>query len=302
MLREETTGGGSGSRAARPSVRQLVRQVADGFATNDLLTYASAIAFQTLWAIPPFVLFALGLIGFLQLDAVWTTNIAPQVAAGVSPPMFQVIDATVRFVLVSKQFFWVTIGLLLTVWEISSAVRACMGVLSRVYGAKERDLGGRMAVSLALAVAVGACVLGAVAVGRLTPLLVGPAPGAGLMVVEFLVQWTVVAALLLLAVGLLLRYGPQTHQPMPWVSFGAGLVVGCWILFSILFGLYLSYLADYTSIFGGLASVFIAMTYLYLSAVIFVVGAQVDAVLRHRVGDAEARAASGEGAELSAAG
>jgi len=53
-----------------------------------------------------------------------------------------------------------------------------------------------------------------------------------------------------------------------------------WIVMSIGFGVYLSDVADYNSIFGGLATVVVLIAYLYAAAVVFLGGVQVDALVR----------------------
>src|SRR5918999_3379533 len=100
-------------------LRSLGRGLLDGFAQNDLLTYASAIAFQILTAIVPFLLFLLGLIGFLDLSEVWEDDLAPDVRPRVSDATFQLLDDTVRTVLEERQLFWLTGGFLLALWQIS---------------------------------------------------------------------------------------------------------------------------------------------------------------------------------------
>jgi membrane protein len=67
---------------------------------------------------------------------------------------------------------------------------------------------------------------------------------------------------------------------MPSVSFGTGVVLLSWILTSIAFGLYATYVASYTSVFGHLASVYVLLQYLWLSANAFLVGIQVDSCVR----------------------
>ena len=47
-----------------------------------------------------------------------------------------------------------------------------------------------------------------------------------------------------------------------------------------MFGFYVTDIADYGSIFGSLATAFLLMTYLYLSACAFLIGAEVDAIVR----------------------
>jgi len=118
--------------------------------------------------------------------------------------------------------------------------------------------------------------------------------GAALQVFAFLVRWTLTVALLLLAVGLLVRHAPATAQPLPWVSLGAAIVIVSWVIVSLVFYLYLTRIASYQSVFGSLAAVIIAMGYLYISTTVFLFGAQLDAIIRARATGAP----SGLGPEL----
>lgn len=125
MARATVTGG---------DVRALARDVAVDFQYGELLTWSSAIAFRALFSLVPFVLFGLALLGFLQLTELWTVSVAPMVQAAVGGPTFVVVDGTVRQILMERQTFWLTVGLALTVWELSSAVRATAGAFDRIYG------------------------------------------------------------------------------------------------------------------------------------------------------------------------
>lgn len=269
----------------RPAVspRALARDVLEGFRRNDLLTYASAIAFQVATAIPPFLLFAFAMLGFLNLDEVWSQHIAPDVKHHVSQHAYALIDDTVRKVLGTKQLWWVTVGGALTIWEISGAVRAVMGAFDGIYDADEpRGFRDKFATSITLAVGLALLFLAAVGVVRFAPLLYGHASGAG-AVVSFVVRWLVAAGVIGVAVGLLVRYAPAVKQPLPWVSFGTLLVIVGWVAMSIGFGVYVTSVVSYGSIFGHLAVLFVLLLYLYASAIVFLGGAQLDAAVRRRV-------------------
>ena len=86
-----------------------------------------------------------------------------------------------------------------------------------------------------------------------------------------------------LAVVLLLRYGPAKRRPMHWVSVGTSLSVGAWILASLGFSAYLHWIASYASVFGNLTTIVVLTGYIYLSAVAFLAGAQVDAIARRHI-------------------
>src|ERR687894_3173805 len=112
------------ARALDP--REAWDEIVRGFKENDLLTYASAIAFRVFFALVPLLLFGLGLLGGLGLSEVWSSDVAPKLRESASPAAFEVIDSTVQKVLASKQLFWVTAGALIAIWEVSAAMRATM--------------------------------------------------------------------------------------------------------------------------------------------------------------------------------
>jgi membrane protein len=75
----------------------------------------------------------------------------------------------------------------------------------------------------------------------------------------------------------LYRLGPSV-RPAPFVRLlpGAALAALLWVVGSSLFGWYVSKLANYTATYGSLATVAILMTWLWLSAAIVLLGAQVN--------------------------
>src|SRR3954452_25258624 len=147
--------------------RKLTRQVISGMEEHDLLTYASAIAFQVMTALIPMALLVLSVMGFLQLESVWSQDLAPQVKAQVSPQVFAVLDDVVRKTLGSKQGWWLTIGVVFTLWQASGVARAIMGALSSVYGnGDDRSFVRRYAISVALGLGVAVMVIAALVDAR----------------------------------------------------------------------------------------------------------------------------------------
>jgi membrane protein len=263
-------------------LRGLTKDVLRAFRENDLANFASAMAFRVVLALVPFLLFVLALLGFLDLEEVWRSDVAPEIKKNASDVAFKLVDDTVRQVLSQKQLWWLTAGLALSLWELSAATRVTMVALDRIYGhPRRRGLLELLPGSLALGAAMGVCLVGAIAIVRFGPLLTGDVEGA-LSALSFIVRWVLAAALLGLGVGLIVRFGPARRQPVPWVSLGTGLVLLSWVLTSIAFGLYATYVASYTSVFGHLASVFVLLVYLWLSANAFLVGIQLDASARRR--------------------
>jgi membrane protein len=60
--------------------------------------------------------------------------------------------------------------------------------------------------------------------------------------------------------------------------------MAAWVGMSILFGIYVTYLADYGSVFGNLATFFVLLLYVYASSIAFLAGVQTDACIRKSAG------------------
>ena len=274
------------SEACAFSPRAAVSALVDGYKQNDLLTYASAISFQVFFALVPLALLALGLLGTFGAAGVWAHDIAPTIRDNVSRNAFQTIDETVRKVLSEKQLFWVTLGAAIAVWEVSGAMRATMQVLNSVYGVREeRPFKRKLIESIVLSTAVTIMLLLAAAVVRAGPHAAKAAFGDGplISVASFLASWGLAVAVLFLVVTVVVRYAPDTRRPVRWVTFGGVLVIVGWIVMSLLYGIYISELADYASIFGSLALVMVTLSYIYLSAIVFLTGVQLDSLIRGRI-------------------
>jgi membrane protein len=261
--------------------RELLRALLDGFKQHDLLTSSSAISFQILTAVVPFVMFALALAGLLHLDGVWRNHVVPEIRTHVSAAMFSVISSAVNKAFSGRQLLWATFGGGLALWQVSGAVRAVMGAFDRIYGARsERSFLRHYLISFALAIATGGCFILATLCLMLAPFFAVRHPGAAWDVFAFLARWALAVGFLSLAVGLLVRIAPATPQPLPWVSLGTTIVTVWWVIVSVGFYFYLTTLASYGSVFGSLASVIAVMAYLYISTTAFLFGAQLDAIIR----------------------
>jgi membrane protein len=249
--------------------RGTAKRLVESFAQHDVLTYASAIAFQAFFALIPLTLTALGLLAALHLESVWSQDVAPELKPQVSGAVFSVIDSTVRRVFDTRWGFWATVGTLLTIWEVSGAMRAVMTVLDRIYRVRRaRSWRERYVVSIGLSTLFIVLVLGAGGV-----IVVGHLIGG---IVPTVLRWPVAAALLLAALVAVVRWAPGADRQWHWVSFGTGLVVVGWLGMSAGFSFYLREIADYGSIFGNLATLIVTLEFLYLSAIVFLGGLAVD--------------------------
>ncbi|GIH08557.1 hypothetical protein Rhe02_66240 [Rhizocola hellebori] len=182
-----------------------------------------------------------------------------------------------------------TIGLVVSVlaalWAASGGIGALITGINAVYG-QEEQRGFVKLKALALTLT-----LGAVVVVVLALLLVAAFPSvvdalnlgtAGRLAAE-LGRWLLLAALIALTLSVFYRVGPsQASARWRWMSWGAVIALVIWLLGSIGFSLYVGNFGSYNKTYGTLAAVIILMLWLYLSAYVILLGAELDAELDRR--------------------
>jgi membrane protein len=254
----------------------IVRRLAADSAEHHLWTYASAISFRALVALVPLVLLGLALLSAFGLEDVWSNSVAPAVQAHVTPPVYAAIDFSVEKIFTSSTAGLIAFAGALLVWDMTWAVSTVMEALNAIHDVEEhRNWSRRLLVALLLAVAVILCIVGAV-----LTVIFGPRPGGALHFVFGVGRWPVAILLLSLAVGLLVRYGPAEKPQARWASAGSLLVVGSWILATIGFRWWVGSVANFKTAIGSLTVFLVLTAYVFTSAAIFLVGVQLDELLR----------------------
>jgi membrane protein len=267
------------------SFKELVGIWVDLFDRHNLLTYASAIAFQALVALVALMLLVVAVLGEIGRQAVWTKNIGPTIQPKVLPAVYNGINATFEKIFHTSSLGLIAFAAFVTVWEISGVVRACMGALSRVYDRDdERPWWVRFPISIALSLALTAALVGALLLATAGRSLVHGSWG-----IPFAVgRWLLAVVLITLAFGALVRFAPAERRTKKWASAGTVLVVVSWIVQTLIFAEYL-HIANYRSAAGSLLGVYFLTTYLYVAAIVLLVAIELDELLRKDVQNHEDR-------------
>jgi membrane protein len=174
-------------------------------------------------------------------------------------------------------------SLLAALWASRSGVAAIIGGLNKVHGSRSR--GGIMHAVVALSMSATLILAALVALASvvvapvaLTLLPLGPYTGFALD----MLRWIVGIGIVLLAIGLLYRFGPSEKAVRPvWrrggvITPGAILAVALWGLVSWGFSTYLANFGDYDRVYGSLGAVIALLMWLYLSGFVVLLGAIVD--------------------------
>src|SRR5947209_11321745 len=238
--------------------RSVPREIADAFAEHNLLTYAAAIAFQSLVALIPLTLFGLAVLGATGRADVWSTHVAPKIQGRVTPAVFQAVDTTAKKVLHHGTAGLIAFAVLLAAWYLAAAVRAVMEALNQIHDVKDdRPWWVRAGIALGLGLAAGAGLVGSAL------LVVSHGGGGASEVVLGFGRWILAVLLLGLVVGLLVRFAPAQRPEARWASAGALLVVVSWIVASLLFRVWMTDVVDFKTPAGSLAGLLAMTTYLF---------------------------------------
>lgn len=255
-----------------------------GFSGDDMSTYAAALAYRAIFALFPFVIFLIALLGFLQLSQFFdwlleqTQTVMPQDA-------YQRFADVINQVRNNQQGGLLSFGAVLALWAASGGVRALMNALNKAYDVDEsRPMWKLYALSVAYTLGLAVLIIGAVAL-----MVLGPQPiewlanqaGMGSL---FVTLWTwlripVAIVLLIFTAALIYYAGPNVNQPFTFITPGAVIAVIIWVLASLGFSIYVSNFGSYNATYGSLGSVIVVLLFMYISAAVLLLGAEINAEL-----------------------
>lgn len=185
-----------------------------------------------------------------------------------------------------KKGFGLVAAVGLALYGGTKATGSMVTALNVAYEARE-DRGFVRTTALNLAIVAGAVVLilSAVAVtGALAFLeaLVPGAPGVVLGLVR-IAGYLVLALFTVTAVACLYRYGPaRKGAKWTWLTPGSAAATILWLAGTAGFGWYAANFGNYGATYGSLSAVIVLLTWLWLSAYVFLLGAELNSELERQ--------------------
>jgi len=248
---------------------------------------AAALAYYAFLSIPAVLLLALGVFG-LVADESDVGRLLGR-AEGVLPPEAITLlnDSLTNVAQGSGSgLTLLLVGIPIALWSATGAMNALMRALNTVYDRDERRGFVRQRLTalgmLAWTFVAVVLVVGLLILGPVISDWIGEAVGAEdvVSVLWWTVQWPILLAGLLLSFAGILYLGPDVEHPR-WQVLTAGAVVATvlWIVISAGFAFYASNFGSYNKSWGSLSVVVVTLTWLWLSGLAFLLGAEVDSEL-----------------------
>ncbi len=175
------------------------------------------------------------------------------------------------------------VGLVTALWSANAGIKSLFDALNLVYNEPEkRGLITLNAVSLAFTVAtIGFVILALGAMVVLPPVLAYVGSGADQLV--RILRWPALLIAVALWLAALYRFGPSRSKPKwRWISWGTALSTILWLIVSLLFTWYAANFGSYNKTYGTLGAAIGSMVWIWLSIIVVLLGAEIDAEMEHQ--------------------
>lgn len=251
---------------------------------DDCMGMAAQIAYYMMLALFPFILFLLSLISHLpMLQPDLVLSVLSEALPG---DTYDLVAGTVRTLLSQRGGGLLGLGLLAALWSGSMGVGALITTINRAYNIHpKRNLLHQKILSIVLTLALSGFVILSTALVLLGPdlsheffRLLGLAGDSQSFWLTL--RLPLVLLLNLLALSILYHFAPEAKQRYVWVLPGTVTATLLWFGASSLFRLFLRNFGSYNLTYGSIATVIILMVWLWVSGFIFLLGAEVNALMR----------------------
>jgi membrane protein len=276
---------GRGRQASQPQQipprgwRDIALRVRTEVKQDQVPLLAAGVAFYTLLSLFPAVIAAVSIYGLAanpdtvraQIERL-TQLLSPETAAILGQQVRQITSGAGGALGLAT-----ALGIAVALWSASSGMKALITGVNLAYdeaeGRKFFKLRG-----LALLLTVGAMLLLGVALVLIVafPALTSGWPVA-LRWTASVLRWVLLAGLLVAGLAVLYRFAPDRDSPRwSWASPGSVVATVLWVLASVGFSVYVRWFGNYNKTYGALAGIVILMLWLWLTALVVLVGAELN--------------------------
>lgn len=264
---------------------QLGKRVLYGIRRDDLFSLASDLAFNAILALFPLLIFLLTLLGiFASHSAALRVTLLQYLARVLPPGAFELVRETLVEVAQTAGTGKLTFGIVLAVWFASGGMSSMMAGVNRAYEVKDsRSWFKARAVAIGLTVAISFFILLALvavlAGGYLAHIFISHfGLGSLIAILGRIGQNALALACVLLSFSLVYYFGANIKgQRWRWITPGSVVGVLLWLGASFGFRIYLHFFNSYDRTYGSLGVVMILLVWLYITALAFLVGGEVNA-------------------------
>jgi membrane protein len=263
---------------------QVAKRVKDEAKADNISLLSGGVAFFAVLAVVPLLVAVLAIWGIFASPSD-ATRLIRDIASGLPNSAQRLVTQQLRSIAnrsSSGLGLTAIVSLVVACWSASSGTKHLIEAVNVAYD-EEEGRGFVKVRALALALTLGAILFLLVAIGLIAvvPSALSDAgvPDAVRVAIEIAI-WPVLAAMMVFGLAVLYRLAPDRDDPKwRWASWGAVIATALWLVGSAAFALYASNFGSYDQTYGSLGGVVVLLLWLYITALVVVLGAEINAAL-----------------------
>jgi membrane protein len=269
------------------------RTLYEAFWKDNCFGMAAQLAYYFFFALFPTLLLVLAIASYFPL-ATLVDDLFQTMGGFMPPEALQLITDQMIKISNREQTGLLTLGMLLALSSSSAAMVAIIDTLNNAYGVQEgRPWWKVRLTAILLTVSVSIFILVSFAL-----VLVGPKVatevaesmnlGPAFEWTWKILQWPVLFALASLAIGSIYYFAPDVEQQWVWLTPGSIFATTLWLAASLGFKYYVANWGNYTETYGLIGAVMILLLWFYISGLVILVGAELNAEIEHASSEGKA--------------
>lgn len=242
---------------------------------------AAALTYFGVLALFPFLLFLVALAG-LVIDPAEARALIDELATVAPGEATRLLRQRIESIARSQNVGLLSFGAVAALWAASNGVAAAIRALNVTYDVKESRPGWKVrAIAILMTLFLGALALAATLIAVASPALAQAIGGPIGLAIRLL--RLPVAGLLMMFIWAVVYYAlPDVEQRFKFITPGSVVGVIIWVLASWGFSLYVKNFGKYDATYGSLGGVIVLLLWMWLSAVVLLLGAEINALIEHR--------------------
>jgi len=266
------------------SITELIKRVAKGVYHDNSIGQAAQLAYYFLFALFPFLLFLVTLLGFLPLAM---DEIMSLLANVMPADVISMVQQNMSALVIQQRGGLLSFGILTALWTSSSAVVAIIDNLNHAYGVQEgRPIWKVWGIALLLVLGLSGLLMVSIVllifgpqIGGLLAYYIGL--GTEFEVIWNIARWPIIIVFLIVAMANIYYFAPDVEQNWRWITPGSIFAILTWIGVSLGFSAYVSRFGSYNKVYGSIGTFIVLMTWMYLMGFVILVGGEINAEIEH---------------------
>jgi membrane protein len=262
----------------------VLKRTVSEFKDDNLTDWAAALTYYGILSLFPGLLVLVSILGLIGTSA--TQPLIDNLGTVTPGPAKEIVTGALEGLQKNSGAAGVLaiVGIAVALWSASNYVGAFMRASNAIYEVDEgrpfwkvRPL--QLAVTLVMVLLLAVCAVAVVVSGPLAE-KAGDLIGVGSTAVTVwnIAKWPVIAVIFMTMLALLYYAAPNVKHPrFRWVSPGSVAAVVLWLVASAAFAFYVANFGSYNKTYGTLGGVIIFLTWLWISNIAVLLGAELNA-------------------------